>query len=78
MKASLEKACVGVAPDSKAEIPDFLTPEKTLQILEKIMKSSALRIHQAFQDLKNQGKIRFLMTIYIHLFYFYICNNFLF
>lgn len=40
---------------SNSGIPSFLTPEKVLQIYEKIMQSSVFKIEQAFQALKLQG-----------------------
>jgi len=45
----------GQLPDSKTTIPNFLTPEKTLKIYEKIMKTSAVKIREVFQGLKAEG-----------------------
>lgn len=45
----------GQLPDSKTDIPNFLTPEKTLKIYEKIMKTSAIKIKEVFQNLKRDG-----------------------
>ena len=55
MKNQLSNATKGVLPDAKTEIPEFLTPEKTLKIYEKIMKTSALKIRECFQNLKQEG-----------------------
>jgi hypothetical protein len=33
MKSTLEKSFAGVPPDVKSEIPDFLTKEKTLEVM---------------------------------------------
>jgi len=43
MKEGFEKASAGTPPDPETEIPDFLTPEKTLEIVKKIMMSSTLK-----------------------------------
>ena len=59
MKSSLDKAAAGIPPNSECDVPKFLTPEKTLQILEKIMKTSAEKIREAFKLLKSQGIILF-------------------
>lgn len=55
MKNQMNGAIKGQLPDSKTTIPDFLTPEKTLKIFEKIMKTSAIKIREVFQNLKREG-----------------------
>jgi len=39
-----DKAASGIPPDPKTDIPEFLTPKKTLEIVELIMKSSSKKI----------------------------------
>ena len=56
MRNQMSNATKGVLPDSKTDIPEFLTPEKTLKIYERIMKTSALKIREVFQNLKQEGK----------------------
>ena len=53
MKNEFENASIGVQPDSRCTLPDFLTEEKTLEILGEIMKQSALQIRDAFVELKR-------------------------
>lgn len=55
MKNQMNGAIRGQLPDSKTDIPQFLTPEKTLKIYEKIMKTSAIKIKEVFQGLKAEG-----------------------
>ena len=55
MRNQMNGAIRGQLPDSKTDIPNFLTPEKTLKIYEKIMKTSAIKIKQVFQNLKHEG-----------------------
>jgi len=43
MKEGFDKAATGTPPDPETEIPDFLTPEKTLEIVKKIMMASTER-----------------------------------
>lgn len=56
MRNQMSNATKGVLPDSKTDIPEFLTPEKTLKIYERIMKTSALKIREVFQNLKQEGE----------------------
>ena len=41
MKEQFDKSFSGVAPDAKSNIPEFLTPAVTIEILEKVMLQSA-------------------------------------
>jgi len=54
-RVAFEKAFTGVAPELRTELPDFLTPEVTLNILKKIMKESVFKIQEFMQDLKEKG-----------------------
>ena len=54
-KIALEKACMGSAPDNRAELPPFLTAELTLRLLERIMRESLTKIRDLFIELKSQG-----------------------
>lgn len=54
-KTSLERACLGEAPDNKATLPDFLTPLITLKILESFMKGSLIKIRAYFIEMKQSG-----------------------
>ncbi len=54
-KIALEKACMGSAPDNRAELPAFLTAELTLRLLERVMRESLTKIRDLFIELKNQG-----------------------
>ena len=38
-----------------ATIPAFLTPKKTFELREKLMKVSLIESNKAVQELKNQG-----------------------
>lgn len=55
MKNQMNGAIRGELPDSKTDIPEFLSPEKTLKIYTKIMKTSALKIKEVFASLKAEG-----------------------
>lgn len=46
---------MGSAPDNRAELPPFLTPELTLRLLEKVMRESLTKIRALFIELKGQG-----------------------
>jgi hypothetical protein len=46
-KEMFDKSSRGAPPDSKTEIPEFLTSEKTLLILEEIMRKSHKKMQQA-------------------------------
>jgi len=54
-KTSFDKAFLGKAPDLRCEIPAFLTPELTLQIMTKIMKETNLKIFRFLQELKSKN-----------------------
>jgi len=54
-KTTFDRAFMGAAPDLKTEIPEFLTPQLTLNILQKIMKESVFRIQEFLQNLKEKG-----------------------
>jgi hypothetical protein len=54
-KLSLEKATVGNPPDVRTTLPAFLTAELTLQLLEKIMRESLVKIKEKFLALKAEG-----------------------
>jgi hypothetical protein len=54
-KISLEKACMGSAPDNRAELPPFLTADVVLKLLERIMRESLTKIRDLFVELKAQG-----------------------
>ena len=54
-KSAFDRAFMGAAPDLKTEIPEFLTPELTLTILQKIMRESVFRIQEFLQSLKEKG-----------------------
>ena len=70
MKNQMTGAIRGQLPDSKTTIPNFLTPEKTLKIYEKIMKTSAIKIREVFQQLKSEGFIRFFNIFpFIYIYY---------
>lgn len=53
MKESFEKSFSGIAPDSKTDLPPFLTPELTFQILERVMTESALKLNEKLLDLQE-------------------------
>lgn len=56
MKDSFDNSFLGVAPDAKTDIPDFLTPDVTFQILEKVMLQSALKLNQKLTEFKESGE----------------------
>ncbi|KAM3135745.1 hypothetical protein pb186bvf_012142 [Paramecium bursaria] len=56
MKDSFDRAFQGLAPDSKTDIPAFLTPELAIEILEKIMMESAMRLNEKLLELQEAGE----------------------
>jgi hypothetical protein len=46
-----ERALSGIPPDPKSELPNFLTKEKTLEILEKVLKKNIESVQKIFQKL---------------------------
>jgi hypothetical protein len=48
----IEKSSWGTPLDAKTEIPDFLTPQKTLQILTEIMKKTNKKIQEELLKIK--------------------------
>jgi hypothetical protein len=56
MKDSFDKSFQGIAPESKTEIPEFLTPEITFQILEKVMLQSAIKLNVKLLEFKESGE----------------------
>lgn len=46
---------MGIPPDLRAEIPAFLTPELTLNLMRKIMKESLFKIQDFLSNLKAKG-----------------------
>lgn len=51
MKVAFDNSFNGVAPDSKTEIPEFLTANKTFEILEKVMLESAVALNSKLLEL---------------------------
>jgi hypothetical protein len=56
MRDSFDNSFLGVAPDAKTEIPEFLTAAVTFQILEKVMLQSALKLNQKLTEFKESGE----------------------
>ena len=54
IQEDLDKA-LGGNLDSKAPIPEFLTPEKVLELSVKMMKATLTKIRDSFQELEDQG-----------------------
>lgn len=55
IQEEVDKAVQGMDVDNKATLPDFLTPQKTLDISVKNMKASLVKISEKFDELKEQG-----------------------
>jgi len=47
----------GNLPESKTDIPEFLTPEKTLEILQVIFKQGCSAIQESLQALRDSGEV---------------------
>lgn len=56
MKDSFDKSFSGIPPDSKVEIPVFLTPALCFEILEKVMIESAIKLNQKLLEFKESGE----------------------
>ncbi|KAL4506588.1 hypothetical protein ABPG72_000159 [Tetrahymena utriculariae] len=54
IKAMVDNAAEGKQMDVQAEIPEFLTQEKLLEIIEKIMIDTAKSMQQLFKRIKDQ------------------------
>jgi len=51
-----EAACRGTPPSFASNIPDFLTPEKTLAIRAKLLKQEAEKIQKVFETIDKEGR----------------------
>lgn len=56
MKSSMENAAIGKIPDNTTTLPSFLTADKTLGIMAKIMQETVKLMKNHFQKLKDQGE----------------------
>lgn len=55
MQDSMENAYKGLAPTSEANLPDFLTPDKVLDILKDLYNASTKVTFHRLEDLKRKG-----------------------
>ena len=68
IKSQMNNSLIGKIPDIESTIPVFLTPEKTLKILKRILKETALKILKDLKTLKNEGFFNLLIKMNIFLF----------
>ncbi|EGR31036.1 hypothetical protein IMG5_119090, partial [Ichthyophthirius multifiliis] len=54
LKKMFDQAVLGYPPDAKTEIPEFLTSQKLLEIIEKIMRQTTKSMQQKFLEMKQQ------------------------
>jgi hypothetical protein len=54
-KAIFDKAFIGIPPEVKTDVPDFLTAELTLTLMKTIMKESLFKVQDFLADLKKKG-----------------------
>lgn len=53
LKDNFERSAKGMPPDSTTTIPEFLTSDKTIEVIKAIMKSSAEQMKNVFVKLKE-------------------------
>ncbi|EGR30435.1 hypothetical protein IMG5_132320 [Ichthyophthirius multifiliis] len=54
IKLMFDQAALGVPPDPKSEIPEFLTCDKLLEIIQQIMISTTKQLRDFFYNIKQQ------------------------
>lgn len=54
-QADAEKSCHGVAPELASNIPEILTKEKVLQVLEKLIKQEHSDVERNLKIIDEQG-----------------------
>ncbi len=52
----IDMACRGILPDMELTIPEFLTPEKILQIRAKLIKKQAENMKKLFEPIDEEGR----------------------
>ena len=56
LRTNLEKALKGELLDITTNIPSFLTPEYTLELMAKVMKNNLRKMKEIFDNLKQEGE----------------------
>eukprot|EP01017_Pseudomicrothorax_dubius_P007608 TRINITY_DN12383_c0_g1_i1.p1 TRINITY_DN12383_c0_g1~~TRINITY_DN12383_c0_g1_i1.p1 ORF type:complete len:275 (+),score=74.81 TRINITY_DN12383_c0_g1_i1:17-841(+) len=55
IRENFEKSCMGITPDLRTELPDFMTPEFTLRLYEKLSRNCAIKLRDTILDIKKEG-----------------------
>lgn len=51
----MERCIAGMEPDQKTDIPDFMTPHKTLEIMYKLMEENSVTIYNYCKETISKG-----------------------
>jgi hypothetical protein len=52
----MEKCIAGMEPDSKTDIPEFMTPKATMEIMYKLMEEHSVEIYKYCKEAISNGQ----------------------
>lgn len=55
IQEQMDKVVAGNEPDQKTDIPEFMTPQKTLEIMFKVMEENSVEIYRYCKKAISQG-----------------------